>query len=74
MASVNFDRSMSASVEISADEIETIKKAYDILFAISSELWCEDGGDETETFGNTSTACDCIREFLRNDCGVKMPR
>ena len=70
MASVSFDRSTSTSVEISADEIEIIKKAREILYEISSELWSEDDEDETETFANTSTACDCIEMFLRNDCGV----
>ncbi len=46
MASVSFDRSTSTNVEISADEIEIIKKAREILYEISSELWSEDGGDE----------------------------
>lgn len=74
MASVSFDRSTSTSVEISADEIETLKKAHGILYEISSELWDEEGGDETETFENTSAACDCIEMFLRNDCGVDVQK
>ncbi len=70
MANVSFDR--NTRVDISTEEIEIIKKAYNILYEIENELWDEDGGDETETYINTSTACDCIEMFLRNDCGVYM--
>lgn len=70
MASIDIDRSVS--VDITQEEIDTLKKAYEILHEIEKELWDTDGGDETETFGTTSTACDCLRQFLRNDCGVDM--
>lgn len=68
MANINIDRSVS--VDITTEEIETLKKAYAILHEIEAELWNEDGGDDTETFGTTSTACDCLRQFLLDDCGV----
>lgn len=72
MANIGIYTNAEVNIDLGTEEIETIKNAYTILREISNELWREDGGDETETFGNTSTACDCIYEFMKNDIGVDL--
>lgn len=71
MANVNIRSNVSIQVEMSQEEIEIVKKAYWIIKAIADELWREDA-DETETYGNSSTACDCIYQIMKNDIGVNI--
>lgn len=66
MVNINVNNTTSISVEMSDKEKDCVKKAYWILKDIANELWRKDA-DETETYGNTMTACDCIYQFMRDD-------
>lgn len=71
MANVNVSTSCNVSIELTEEEIETLKKAHEVLKNVSRELWQGDA-DETEAFGNVSNAQDGIYYFLKNDCGINV--
>ena len=71
MAGINVYSEVDVNIELSNEEIETLKKAYGILKEVSEELWQSDA-DETETFGNIDSAKEGIYYFMKNDCGVNI--
>lgn len=71
MAEINVLSEVSTKIEMTQDEIETVKKAYDILHNIANSLWQNDA-DETDAYGSSSTACDCIYSFMKNEVGVNI--
>ena len=71
MASVSVSTTCNVDIELTEEEVETLKKAHEVLKKISTELWQGDA-DETDTFGNVSEAQDGIYYFLKNDCGINV--
>lgn len=69
MAEVSVDFEVDVNIELTEEEKETLMKAHDILRTITGFLW-DEGVDETETFGNVSTAKDGLYCFLKRDCGM----
>ncbi len=71
MADISVSSDVNVNIELSNEEIETLKKAYEILKEVSGELW-QSEADETETFGNVDSAKDGIYYFMKHDCGVNV--
>lgn len=71
MANINVHNDVNVNIELSQEEIETLKKAYEILKEVSKELWQNDA-DETETSCNVDSAKDGIYYFMKYDCGVNV--
>lgn len=71
MADISVHSDVNVNIELSNEEIETLKKAYEILKEVSRELWQSDA-DETETFGNVDSAKDGIYYFMKHDVGVNV--
>lgn len=71
MASVSVSTTCNVDIKLTEEEVETLKKAHEVLKKISSELW-QDDADETDAFGNVSAAQDGIYYFLKNDCGINV--
>lgn len=65
----NISVSCDVDIKMPEEEKETVKKAYKILNNIKKELRQNDA-DETAEFDNVSTACDCIKEFMKYSVGV----
>lgn len=71
MANIDVSNDVSVNIELSEEEVDVLRKAYDILKEVSRSLWQSDA-DETETFGNVSSAQDGIYYFLKYDCNVNV--
>ena len=71
MADINVHSNVDVNIKLSQEEIETLKKAYEILKEVSRELWRSDAG-ETETYTDASSAMDDIYYFMKCDCGVNV--
>lgn len=63
--------SKNTTVKLSDEEVDALKKAYDILQDIQTELWKNDA-DETETFTNVLCASEYIYMFMKEDIGINI--
>ena len=71
MADINVHSNVDVNINLSQEEIETLKKAYEILKEVSRELWQGDA-DETEAYTDAISAMDDIYYFMKRDCGVNV--
>lgn len=71
MANISVNTDVNVNIELSNEELETLKKAYEILKDVSGELWQSDAY-ETETSGNVDSAKDGIYYFMKHNCGVNV--
>lgn len=71
MSNIRVNNEASVSIALDQEEIDIIQKAYNIIHDIANNLWREDA-DETETYADTSTASDCIFNFMKDDIGVNV--